>query len=185
MKKLSILGIAAGLTVLAAACGGSSGTKTATPAPKATTAAATTAPATKAAATTAATKAAATTVATKAAESPTESTEATAGAAPTKAELTADIASLKQIMSSVVAKANSGDVQGTRDTEGTMDVPMEAVVKAVRAVDPALADSIEKLELDIEAQADASTTDLAVIAKDAGAIPALLDQAATKLKLTP
>lgn len=174
MKKLSILGIAAGLAMLAVACGGgtSSADKTSTAAAGA-----------KPAATAAATKAAATTVATKAAESPTESTEATAGAAPTKAELTADIASLKTIMSAVVAKANAGDVQGTKDTEGTMDVPMERVVKAVRAVDPALADSIEKLELDIEDQADASTTDLAVIAKDAAAIPALLDQAATALKL--
>jgi hypothetical protein len=62
---------------------------------------------------------------------------------------------------------------------------MEAVVKATRAVDPALADSLEKLELDIEAQADASTTDLAVIIKDAQAVPAVLDQVVTTLKLTP
>jgi PBP1b-binding outer membrane lipoprotein LpoB len=171
MKKLSILGLAAGLALLAAACGGGGGTKTATPAPKATTAPAT--------------KAAATTVATKAAEAPTESAEATAGAAPTKAELTADIASLRTIMQAVIAKAQAGDVQGTRDTEGTMDKAMEAVVTALRAVDPNLATTLENLELDIEHQADASNTDLAVIIKDAQAVPAVLDQAATALKVSP
>ena len=66
-----------------------------------------------------------------------------------------------------------------------MDDPMEAVVKATRAVDPALADELEKLELDIEDQADASTTDLSVIIKDAQAVPAVLDKIVTKLKLTP
>ncbi|MBI5284533.1 MAG: hypothetical protein HY874_05505, partial [Chloroflexi bacterium] len=60
-----------------------------------------------------------------------------------------------------------------------------AIIKALKAVDPALADSIEERELAIEHEADASTTDLAVIAKAAGEIPALLDQAATKLKLAP
>jgi hypothetical protein len=191
MKKLFIIGIGLSLAVGAAACGGgtSSADKTSTAgaggaktpaaaATKAATAAATTAPATKAAATTAATKAA---------EAPTESTEVTpaAGPAPTKAELTADIASLKTIMTATIAKAQAGDVQGTRDTEGTMDKQMEAVVTATRAVDPQLATTLENLELDIEKQADASNTDLAVIIKDAQAVPAVLDQVATALKLTP
>jgi hypothetical protein len=188
MKRRSILGVAVGLAVLAAACGGgtSSADKTSTAAAGAKPAA--TAAATKAAATAAATKAAtaaATTVATKGAEAPTESAEGTAGAAPTKAELTADIASLRTIMLAVIAKAQAGDVQGTRDTEGTMDKAMEAVVTATRAVNPTLATTLENLELDIEHQADASNTDLSVIIKDAQAVPAVLDQVVTALKLTP
>jgi len=183
MKKHLMIGsVIVGLAMVAAACGGgtSSADKTSTAAAGA-----------KPAATTAATKAAAPTVAaTKASTAAVETTAepseaATAGAAPTKAELSTDIKDLKAIMAAVIAKAQAGDVQGTRDTEGTMDTQMEAVVKATRAVDPTLADSLEKLELDIEAQADASTTDLSVIIKDAQAVPAVLDQIATALKLTP
>jgi hypothetical protein len=107
------------------------------------------------------------------------------GAAPTKAELAADVKSLKTIMTAIIAKAQAGDVEGTRDTEGTMDTAMEAVVTATRAVDPALATTLENLELDIEKQADASNTDLAVIIKDAQAVPAVLDKVVTALKLTP
>lgn len=166
MKKVVLLSTVATLAAIAMACGGgtSSTDKTSTAAAGA-----------KPAATAAATKAA----------TPAATTAATAGPAPTKAELTADIASLKTIMLAIIAKAQAGDVQGTRDTEATMDTAMEAVVKATRAVDPALADSLEKLELDIEAQADASTTDLAVIIKDAQAVPSILDQVVTTLKLTP
>ena len=87
-------------------------------------------------------------------------------------------------MGQVIAKAQSGDVQGTRDTEGTMDTAMEATVKATRAVDPALADKLENLELDIEHQADANTTDLTVIAKDAQDVLPVLDQVVTTLKLS-
>ena len=176
MKKIVLLSTVSALAAIAMACGGgtSSSDKTSTAAAGA-----------KPAATAAATKAAVATVAaTKPAEAPTESAE-TSGAAPTKAELSADVKQLKQIMLAVIGKAQAGDVQGTRDTEGTMDTAMEAVVKATRAVDPALADSLEKLELDIEAQADASTTDLAVIIKDAQAVPAILDKVVTTLKLTP
>ncbi len=195
MKRLFIIGIGLSLAIGAAACGGgtSSADKTSTAGAGGakTPAAGATKAATAPAATTApATKAAATTVATKAAEATAESTEAS-GAAPTAAELKADIASLKTIMAAVIAKAQAGDVQGTRDTEGTMDTAMEAIVKAVRAVNPALADQIEQQELDIEHQADADTTDLAVIIKDAQALlgtsaaPGLLDQAATALKVSP
>ncbi|MBI5285049.1 MAG: hypothetical protein HY874_08160, partial [Chloroflexi bacterium] len=159
MKQVWIAGIAAAMAAFAVACGGGSSDKTATPAPKATTAAATVA-ATKPAATTAA------------AESPAEA-----------AELAKDIETVKEVMADVIAKAKAGDVQGTKDAEGAMDDPLEAIIKALKAVDPALADSIEERELAIEHEADASTTDLAVIAKAAGEIPALLDQAATKLKL--
>jgi hypothetical protein len=179
MKKVVLLSTVATLAAIAMACGG--GTSSAD---KTSTAAAGAKPAATAAATKAAPTTAATAAATKAA-TPAATTAATAGPAPTKAELTADIASLKTIMLAIIAKAQAGDVQGTRDTEATMDTAMEAVVKATRAVDPALADSLEKLELDIEAQADASTTDLAVIIKDAQAVPAVLDQVVTTLKLTP
>jgi ABC-type transport system substrate-binding protein len=182
MKKLSILIAAAALAAAAVACGGgtSSSDKTATAAAGAKpTSAATVKTSPTSAATTAATKAPS-----KTAESPTESAEATTTTGtPSKAELAQDVTTLKGIMQQIITKAQAGDVQGTRDTEATMDTAIEAVVKATRAVDPALADSIEKLELDIEAQADASTTDLAIIAKDAQAIPALLDQVVTTLKL--
>ena len=183
MKKVVLLSTVAALAAIAMACGGgtSSADKTSTAAAGA-----------KPAATAAATKAAAPTVAaTKAAESPTEKVEATAPASgtseapPTTAQLSDYVKQLRQIMTAVIAKAQAGDVQGTRDTEGTMDTAMEAVVKATRAVDPAVADKLEKLELDIEAQADASTTDLSVIIKDAQAVPAVLDEVVTTLKLTP
>jgi hypothetical protein len=179
VKKIVLLSTVAALAAIAMACGGgtSSAGKTSTAAAGA-----------KPASTAVVTKAAAPTVAaTKAAEAPTEKAEAsgTSAAAPTKAELSADVKQLKQIMQAVIAKAQAGDVQGTRDTEGTMDTAMEAVVKATRAVDPALADSLENLELDIEKQADATDTDLAVIIKDAQAVPAVLDQVVTALKLTP
>jgi hypothetical protein len=151
------------VAVVAAACGGGSSSKTATTAPKATPAA-TSAPATKAAATTAATAA----------------SEATSE----PGELASQVTALKGIMQSVIAKANAGDLQGTKDTEGTMDVPMEAIVKAVRPVDAALADSIEQRELAIEKEADATTTDLKAIAKSASEILPLLDQVVTKLKLS-
>ncbi len=164
MKKLIVLGTAGAIAAIVVACGGSSSSnKTPTSAAGA-----------KPAATVAATKAAAT----PAASGTSEST-------PTTAELSGYITQLKAIMNQVIAKAQSGDVQGTRDTEATMDTAMEATVKATRAVDPALADKLEKLELDIEHQADASTTDLTVIAKDAQAVLPTLDQVATALKLTP
>jgi hypothetical protein len=86
-------------------------------------------------------------------------------------------------MQQIIAKAQAGDVQGTKDTEGTMDDPIEAIVKATKAVDPALADSIEQHELNIEEQADSAAPDLKVIASEAQAVLPLLDQVATKLKL--
>jgi hypothetical protein len=121
---------------------------------------------------------------TKAGEAPTENTEATAvGTAPSKADLAQDVTTLKAILQQVIAKAQAGDVQGTRDTEGTMDDSIEAIVKATKSVDATLADQIETRELDIEHQADASTTDLTIIAKDAQEILPLLDQVVTTLGL--
>lgn len=157
MKKLIIPSVIVSAALLAAACGGGSSSKTATPAPKATAPAAT------------ATKAAATTV---------------AGPSPETAELANEVATLKTIMNAVIAKAKAGDLQGTKDTEGTMDAPMEAIIKAVRPIDAALADSIEQRELAIEKEADAATTDLNVIATKAAEVLPLLDQVVTRLKLT-
>jgi len=168
MKKLIVLGTAGALAAVVMACGG--GTSSAD---KTSTAAAGAKPASTVAATSAATAAS-----TPAASGTSEST-------PTTAELSTYVSQLKDIMNQVIAKAQSGDVQGTRDTEGTMDTAMEATVKATRAVDPALADKLENLELDIEHQADASTTDLSVIIKDCQAVLPILDQVATTLKLTP
>jgi hypothetical protein len=161
MKNVLIIGIAAALAAFAVACGGGGGDKTATPAPKATSAPPT-----------ATAKAAATTAATAPAESAAETTE-----------LAKDVATLREIMQSVITKAQAGDLQGTKDTEGAMDDPIEAIVKALKPVDAALADSIEQRELAIEHEADATTTDLAVIAKNAQEILPLLDQVVAKLKL--
>jgi hypothetical protein len=181
VKKVVLLSVVAALATIAVACGGtSSADKTSTAAASAKPA--TTATATRAAVpTVAATKAAVPTVAVTASPAASGTSEAT----PTTAELSADVRQLKQVMQAVIAKAQAGDVQGTRDTEATMDTAMEATVKATRAVDPKLADSLEQLELDIEHQADASTTDLSVIIKDAQAVLPLLDQIVTTLKLTP
>ncbi len=163
MKKQLLIGsVIVGLAVVAGACGGSSSSdKTATPAPKPTTAAAATKPA--AAATTASTAAAETTVEPK--------------------ELANDVTLLKGILQNVVTKAKAGDLQGTKDTEATMDTSMEATIKATRLVDPALADALEQDELAIEKEADASTTDLNVIAAKATDALAQLDKIVIALKL--
>ena len=156
MKKLIIPSVIVSVALLATACGGGS-SKTATPAAKATVPAA-------------ATKAAVPTTA--------------AAPSPETAELANEVATLKTIMNAVIAKAKAGDLQGTKDTEGTMDDPMEAIIKAVRPIDAALADSIEQRELAIEKEADAATTDLNVIATKAAEVLPLLDQVVTRLKLT-
>jgi hypothetical protein len=108
-----------------------------------------------------------------------------AGTSVSKAELANDLTTIKAVMQETIAKAQAGDVQGTRDAEGKGDEAIEAIIKAVRPVDAALADSIERLELDYEEQADSSNPDLAVIAKDAQDVLPLLDQAASKLGITP
>ena len=110
--------------------------------------------------------------------------DAAQGETPNAAELAKDVTTLKGIMQQVIAKAQAGDVQGTRDTEGTMDDPIEAIVKATKAVDPTLADAIEQHELNIEHQADSDAPDLKVIAAEAQAVLPLLDQVVTKLKLS-
>lgn len=104
---------------------------------------------------------------------------------PSSADLAADLATLKSVMQETKAKADAGDLQGTRDAEGKGDDAIEAIIKAVREVDPPLADKIETLELDYEGQADSDSTDLAVMSKDAQGVLDLLDQVATTLKITP
>jgi hypothetical protein len=101
-----------------------------------------------------------------------------------KAELANDLTTIKAVMQETIAKAQAGDVQGTRDAEGKGDQAIEAIIKALRPVDASLADSIEALELDYEEQADSNNPDLAVIAKDAQDVLPLLDQAASKLGIT-
>ena len=108
-----------------------------------------------------------------------------AGTSVNKAELANDLKTIKAVMQETIAKAQAGDVQGTRDAEGKGDEAIEAIIKAVRPLDASLADSIERLELDYEEQADSSNPDLAVIAKDAQDVLPLLDQAASKLGITP
>ena len=108
-----------------------------------------------------------------------------AGTSVSKAELANDLKTIKAVMQETIAKAQAGDVEGTRDAEGKGDEAIEAIIKAVRPLDASLADSIEKLELDYEAQADSNNPDLAVIAKDAQDVLPLLDQAASKLGITP
>jgi hypothetical protein len=109
---------------------------------------------------------------------------ASSSATPTAAELTTHLATLKTVMNNTITKANAGDVQGTRDAEGEGDVAMEAIIKALRAKSSPLGDQLETLELDYEAQADASTTDVTVIAKDAQKVLDLFPQVATALGIT-
>jgi hypothetical protein len=157
MKKIALvlMGLAVGVLMLSAACGGGGGKEkpTAT-APEAT-----------------------------ATEAGTPS--GTPETPPSAAELAADLTDIKAVLQDTLAKAQAGDVQGTRDAEAKGDKSMEAIIKAVRLVDPALADQIEALELDYEKQADSTTTDLTVIAKDAQDALALLDQAGTTLGISP
>lgn len=101
------------------------------------------------------------------------------------AELADHLKTIKAVMQETIAKAQAGDVEGTREAEGKGDVAIEAIIKAVRPLDASLADSIERLELDYEEQADSSNPDLAVIAKDAQDVLPLLDQAASTLGITP
>ncbi len=91
---------------------------------------------------------------------------------------------MKTVMNDTITKANAGDVQGTRDAEGQGDVAMEALIKALRAVNSPLGDQLETLELDYEAQADSATTDVTVIAKDAQKVLDLFPQVATALNIT-
>jgi hypothetical protein len=109
---------------------------------------------------------------------------ASASATPTKAELTTDLATLKTVMNNTIAKANAGDVQGTRDAEGEGDDAMEAIIKALRAANSPLGDQLETLELDYEGQADSTTTDVTVIALDAQQVLDLLPRVATALGVT-
>jgi hypothetical protein len=99
------------------------------------------------------------------------------------AQLSSYLAEIKAVLADTIAKAQAGDVQGTRDAEGKGDTAMEGIIRSVRVVDPALADQIETLELDYEHQADATNTDLSVIIKDAQAALPLLDQAGVKLNI--
>lgn len=95
--------------------------------------------------------------------------------------LAKDVADLRDLMTQIVAKADAGDTAAVQDLEPTMDEPMEAVVDALRSVDTALADELEGHELNIEEQADSSAPDLGVIADEANAVIAMLDQVATAL----
>ena len=104
---------------------------------------------------------------------------------PSAAELADHFTKIKAVLEDTIAKAQAGDVQGTRDAEGQGDEAIEAIIDALRPLDASLADQIEALELDYEAQADSATTDLAVIIKDAQDALTLLDQAAVKLGITP
>jgi hypothetical protein len=100
-------------------------------------------------------------------------------------DLAGDLATLKTVMEDTIAKAQAGDVQGTRDAEGQGDEAIETLIKAVREVDPSLADQLETLELDYEGQADSDNPDLDVIAQDAQGVLDLLDQVATTLNISP
>jgi hypothetical protein len=115
----------------------------------------------------------------------TETPSAAEGTPASSAELADDLATLKTVMQDTIAKAEAGDVQGTRDAEGQGDDAIEALIKATRAVDPSLADQVETLELDYEGQADSDNPDLAVIAQDAQGVLDLLDQVATTLNISP
>jgi hypothetical protein len=108
----------------------------------------------------------------------------TEGTPASSAALTTDLATMRTVMQNTIAKAQAGDVQGTRDAEGEGDVAMEALIKALRAVNSPLGDQLETLELDYEAQADSSTTDVTVIAQDAQQVLDLFPQVATTLNIS-
>jgi hypothetical protein len=160
-KGLVLVGLAVGLLMVSAACGGGSKANPTATAPAATvTSAAPAATATGTASTT----------------------------PPSAAELKADLADINAVLQDTRTKALAGDVPGTRVAEAKGDKSMEAIIKAVRLVDPALADQIETLELDYEAQADDTAgtgTDLTVIIKDVQTVLPLLDQAGTTLGISP
>jgi hypothetical protein len=115
----------------------------------------------------------------------TETPSVAEGTPASSAELADDLATLKAVMEDTIAKAQAGDVQGTRDAEGQGDDAIEALIKALRAVDPSLADQVETLELDYEGQADSDNPDLGVIAQDAQGVLDLLNQVATTLNISP
>jgi hypothetical protein len=106
------------------------------------------------------------------------------GTPASSAELTTHLATLKTVMNDTLAKANAGDVQGTRDAEGQGDDAMEAIIRALRAANSPLGDQLETLELHYEAQADSATTDVTVIATDVQQVLDLLPQVATALNIT-
>jgi hypothetical protein len=108
----------------------------------------------------------------------------TAGTPASSAELTTDLATLRTVMNSTIAKADAGDVQGTRDAAGSGDTAIEAIIKAVRAKDATLADQIVTLERDYEGQADSDNPDLTVISQDAQQVLHLLPQVAITLNIT-
>jgi hypothetical protein len=108
----------------------------------------------------------------------------TAGTPASSTELTTDLATLRTVMNNTIAKADAGDVQGTRDAEGSGDTAIEAIIKAVRAKDATLADQILTLERDYEEQADSDNPDLTVISQDAQQVLHLLPQVAITLNIS-
>ncbi len=108
----------------------------------------------------------------------------TAGTTASSAELTTDLATLRTVMNNTIAKADAGDVKGTRDAEGSGDTAIEAIIKAVRAKDSVLADQVVTLERDYEGQADSDNPDLTVISADAQQVLHLLPQVAITLNIT-
>jgi hypothetical protein len=107
-----------------------------------------------------------------------------ASATPAHKATAADFTSLRSVMEETKAKAEAGDVQGTRDAEGKGDDAIEAIINSLKAVNPTLANKLETLELDYEGQADSDKTDLTVMAKDAQDVLDLLEEAATALNIT-
>jgi DNA-binding transcriptional regulator YbjK len=107
-----------------------------------------------------------------------------AGATPTAAELSADLGTLRDVMHNTIANAQAANVQGARSAVGGAEKPMEAIVKAVRAKDPTLADKMEALELDYEVQIDSANPDLTTVALDAQKVLDLLGQVETALSIT-
>jgi hypothetical protein len=164
MKKtaLVLVSLAVGLLMVSAACGGGSKAK-----PTATSAA----------------KATATSAAPAATATGTASTTP-----PSAAELKADLADINAVLHDTIAKAQAGDLQGTRDAEAKGDKSMEAIIRALRAVGTAtptaLGDQLETKELAYEAQADSANTDLTALATDAQDALTLLVQAGIELGIS-
>ena len=54
-----------------------------------------------------------------------------AGTSVSKAELANDLTTIKAVMQDTIAKAQAGDVEGTREAEGKGDEAIEAIIKAL------------------------------------------------------
>ena len=105
----------------------------------------------------------------------------------TQAELQTALGTARTQLQDVISKAQAADLEGARNAYKPADDPLHMIEDALRAQgDAGLADSIEAKQHDgVEDPLNTGKPDLAAIGQAAQDILPLLDQAATKLNLTP